>query len=137
LLAYGNWNTPIKGLVEYPADFQPPLLFLQWYSKIGLGVVMGIIALIIALKVIRGKAISRTWLSLAIFGAFLAIVVNILGWYVKEVGRQPWAIYGLVKVSDILSPNFTITPTVVAAISGMLALAILGISFTVYIIYKE
>jgi len=137
LLAYGNWNTPIKGLVEYPVDFQPPLLFLQWYSKIGLGVVMGIIALIIALKVIRGKAISRTWLSLAIFGAFLAIVVNILGWYVKEVGRQPWAIYGLVKVSDILSPTFTITPTVVAAISGMLALAILGISFTVYIIYKE
>jgi cytochrome d ubiquinol oxidase subunit I len=138
LLAYGDWNTPIKGLVEYPVDFQHPLLYLQWFSKIGLAVVMGLIALIIALKVIRGKGISRTWLSLSIFAGFLAIVVNILGWYVKEVGRQPWVIYGLVKVSDILSPTFEITPTALAAVSGMLLLAVLGISYTVYIIaYKK
>jgi len=137
-LAYGDWNTPIKGLIEYPVDFQHPLLYLQWYSKMGLAVVMGLSALFIALKVIRGKTISRTWLSLAILDAFLAIVVNILGWYIKEVGRQPWAIYGLVKVSDILSPTFAITPTVVAAVSGMLALAVVGISYTVYmIVYKE
>jgi cytochrome d ubiquinol oxidase subunit I len=138
LLAYGDWNTPIRGLIEYPVDFQHPLLYLQWYSKIGLAVVMGLIALFIALKVIRGKTISRTWLSLAILDAFLAIVVNILGWYVKEVGRQPWVVYGLVKVSDILSPTFAITPMVVAAVSGMLALAVVGISYTVYmIVYKE
>ena len=99
---------------------------------------MGLIALFIALKVIRGKTISRTWLSLAILDAFFAVVVNILGWYIKEVGRQPWVIYGLVKVSDILSPTFTITPTVVAAVTGMLALAVVGISYTVYmIVYKE
>jgi cytochrome d ubiquinol oxidase subunit I len=85
----------------------------------------------------RGKAISRTWLTLAMLGAFLAIAVNILGWYIKEVGRQPWVIYGLVKASDILSPTFAITPTVVAAISGMLVLAVLGISCTVYMVYKE
>jgi len=88
--------------------------------------------------VIRGKTVSRTWLSLAILDAFLAIVVNILGWYVKEVGRQPWAIYGLVKVSDILSPTFAITPTVMAAVLGMLVLAILGISYVGYsLVYKE
>ena len=138
LLAYGDWNTPIRGLIEYPIDFRHPLLYLQWYSKIGLAVVMGLIALFIALKVIRGKTISRTWLSLAILDAFLAIVVNILGWYIKEVGRQPWVIYGLVKVSDILSPTFAITPTVVAAVTGMLALAVVGISYTVYmIVYRE
>jgi len=137
-LAYGDWNTPIIGLIEYPVDFQHPLLYLQWYSKIGLAVVMGLIALFIALKVIRGKMISRTWLSLAIFAAFLAIVVNILGWYIKEVGRQPWVIYGLVKVNDILSPTFAITPSVVAAFFGMLVLALLGISYTVYmIVFKE
>jgi cytochrome d ubiquinol oxidase subunit I len=138
LLAYGDWNTPIKGLIEYPVDFQHPLLHLQWYSKMGLTVVMGLIALVIALKVIRGKRISRTWLSLAILNTFLAIAVNILGWYVKEVGRQPWVIYGLVKVSDVLSPTFTITPIAVAAVSGMLALAVLGVSFTAYmLVYKE
>jgi cytochrome d ubiquinol oxidase subunit I len=138
LLAYGDWNTPIKGLIEYPADFQHPLLYLQWYSKIGLAVVMALIALLIALKVIRGRRISRTWLSLAILNAFLAVVVNILGWYVKEVGRQPWVIYGLVKTSDILSPTFAITPTVVAAVSGMLVLAVLGISYVLYmLVYRQ
>jgi cytochrome d ubiquinol oxidase subunit I len=99
---------------------------------------MGLIALFIALKVIRGKTVSRPWLSLAILNAFLAIVVNILGWYVKEVGRQPWVIYGLVKVSDILSPTFAITPAVMAAVLGMLVLAILGISYVGYsLVYKE
>jgi cytochrome d ubiquinol oxidase subunit I len=138
LMAYGDWNTPIKGLIEYPVDFQHPLLYLQWFSKIGLAVVMAVIALVIALKVIRGGTISRTWLSLSILNTFLAITVNILGWYVKEAGRQPWVIYGLVKVSDILSPTFAITPTVVAAVAGMLALALLGISYTVYmLVYKE
>jgi len=138
LLAYGDWNTPIIGLIEYPVDFQHPLLYLQWYSKIGLAVVMGLIALLVALKVIRGKVISRTWLSLAILSAFLAIVVNILGWYVKEVARQPWVIYGLVKVSDILSPTFAITPAAVAAVSGMIVLAVLGIFYAAYmLVYKE
>jgi len=132
LLAYGDWNTPIKGLIEYSADFQHPLLYLQWYSKIGLAVIMGLIALFIALRVIRGKTISKTWLSLSILAAFFGIVVNILGWYIKEAGRQPWVIYGLVKVNDILSPTFVITPIAVAAVAGMLVLAILGISYTVY-----
>jgi cytochrome d ubiquinol oxidase subunit I len=138
LLAYGDWNTPIIGLVNYPVDFQHPLLYLQWYSKIGLAIVMGLIALLIALKVIRGKTISRTWLSLAILNEFLAIVINILGWYVKEVGRQPWVIYGMVKVNEILSPTFAITPTIMLAVSGMLVLAILGICYTAYMLaYKE
>jgi cytochrome d ubiquinol oxidase subunit I len=138
LLAYGDWNTPIIGLINYPVDFQHPLLYLQWYSKIGLAIVMGLIALLIALKVVRGKTISRTWLSVAIFNAFLAIVVNILGWYVKEVGRQPWVIYGIVKVGEILSPTFAITPAVMVAVSGMLVLAILGICYTAYmLVYKE
>lgn len=137
LLAYGDWNTPIIGLVHYPADFQHPLLYLQWYSKIGLAVVMAVIALVIALKVIMGKPIPRTWLSIAIVNAFLAVVLNVLGWYIKEVGRQPWIIYGLVKVSDALSPTFTITPAAVAAVGGMLLLAIAGISYTVYVTFRK
>lgn len=138
LLAYGDWNTPIIGLVNYPVDFQHPLLYLQWYSKMGLAIVMGLIALLIALKVVRGKMVSRTWLSLAILNAFLAIVINILGWYVKEVGRQPWVIYGIVKVNEILSPTFAITPAVMVAVLGMLVLAIVGICYTAYmLVYKE
>ena len=137
LMAYGDWNTPIKGLVEYPVDFQHPILSVQWNAKLGLAVLMGLIALIILLKVIRGKPISRIWLTLAIFDSFLAIVINILGWYVKEVGRQPWLIYGLVKVTDVLSPTFSITATIVLAISGMLLMVIAGISYTVYMmVYK-
>ena len=136
-LAYGDWNTPIKGLIEYPVDFRHPVLFLEWYSKMALALVMALIALIIALKVIRSKPISRTWLSLAILNAFLAIIINILGWYIKEVGRQPWVIYGMVKVSDVLSPTFAITPMAVMIIAGMLLLAILGISYTAHTVFRR
>ncbi|MDQ3039495.1 MAG: cytochrome ubiquinol oxidase subunit I, partial [Pseudomonadota bacterium] len=39
------------------------------------------------------------WLSPAGFVALLA------GWYVVEIGRQPYVVYGLLRTSDAVSPN--------------------------------
>jgi len=39
------------------------------------------------------------WLSPAGFIALLA------GWYVVEIGRQPYVVYGLLRTSDAVSPN--------------------------------
>jgi cytochrome d ubiquinol oxidase subunit I len=136
-LAYGDWNAPIRGLIEYPADYQHPMLNLQWYAKLGLAVFMALIALVLLLKVARGKPISKAWLRLAILNSFLAIVINILGWYIKELGRLPWVIYGLVKVSDIASPSFVVTTPALLVLGGLLATVLLGISYTAYVIvYK-
>ena len=41
------------------------------------------------------------WLSPAGFIALLT------GWYVVEIGRQPYVVYGLLRTSDAVSPNIT------------------------------
>jgi hypothetical protein len=30
------------------------------------------------------------------------------GWYVTEIGRQPWVVYGLLRTSDAVSPNIVV-----------------------------
>jgi cytochrome d ubiquinol oxidase subunit I len=32
------------------------------------------------------------------------VIAVLAGWYVVEIGRQPWIIYGLVRTSEIVSP---------------------------------
>jgi cytochrome d ubiquinol oxidase subunit I len=50
----------------------------------------------------------KKWLQVVFFGAiFLPYLANTFGWILTEVGRQPWAVYGLLKVEDSVSPNVT------------------------------
>ncbi|GIH93699.1 cytochrome ubiquinol oxidase subunit I [Planobispora siamensis] len=56
----------------------------------------------------------------------LPFVAAILGWLAREVGRQPWLIYGKLTVADAMSPGLTsgtITLSLVAftAVLGLLA----------------
>ena len=41
--------------------------------------------------------------------AALAIIAGSAGWAVRELGRQPWTIYGLVRPEQVITPN-PITP---------------------------
>jgi cytochrome d ubiquinol oxidase subunit I len=48
-----------------------------------------------------------------VYSSFLAVVFGLVaasaGWAVREVGRQPWTIYGLVQNQQVITPN-PITP---------------------------
>jgi len=37
----------------------------------------------------------------------LPYFANVSGWVLTEMGRQPWIVYGLLKVEDAVSPNLT------------------------------
>jgi cytochrome d ubiquinol oxidase subunit I len=58
------------------------------------------------------------WLSPAGFVALLA------GWYVVEIGRQPYVIYGLLRTSDAVSPN-------IAAAAVMSSLVVYAAAYAV------
>lgn len=36
---------------------------------------------------------------------FSGWVATLAGWYVTEIGRQPWIVYGLLRVKDIVAPH--------------------------------
>lgn len=59
-------------------------------------------------KVIR-MSTERFVLYSSFVAALLGIVAGSAGWAVRELGRQPWTIYGLVRPEQVITPN-PITP---------------------------
>jgi cytochrome d ubiquinol oxidase subunit I len=69
------------------------------------------------------------WLPWALVLPYLA---NMSGWILTEMGRQPWIVYGLLKVQDAVSPNLTVVDLWISlvgytAVYGSLAVAMVGL----------
>ena len=48
------------------------------------------------------------WLMMIFVPAFiLPHIANIMGWCAAEIGRQPWAVQGILKTSDAISKVVT------------------------------
>ncbi len=160
LLAYGSLSAKLPSYDKIPANYcklngmppepcKPPIeIHYVYYTKIGLALLIGFYALIVALIVIRDKwslidktlnivgirgstIPSRFWLRLAPVAAVIAQTVSTMGWIVRETGRLPWAIYGLVTVDEIITPNAP--PTWELALVAVFFLAIaFGLVYAVY-----
>ena len=64
----------------------------------------------------------------ALLGLALPYLANASGWILTEMGRQPWIVYGLLKVQDAVSPNLTVLDLWISlvgytAVYGSLAVA--------------
>jgi cytochrome d ubiquinol oxidase subunit I len=97
----------VKGLKEWPKDERPPVawVFSTFRIMVGLGMLMiatGVIAIVLYLK----KRLFDTrwfqyWCMALTPAGFIAVLA---GWFVTEVGRQPWIVYGLLRTKDATSP---------------------------------
>lgn len=137
LILKHDWSAEIQGLKSWPIEEQPPVGIVFWSFRImvaiGMAMILtGIIALILYLK--KKLYISKRfhqWCVLMGPSGFIAILA---GWFVTEVGRQPYSVYGVLKTADSVSP--VITEQV--AISLMLFIIVYSILFStgVYYIFK-
>ncbi|MCE4614355.1 MAG: cytochrome ubiquinol oxidase subunit I [Desulfurococcales archaeon] len=77
---------------------KPPILVhYLYYTKIFLAILLGFYGLGIAYYAWRNKE-TRTsrWLyKLGLVGIIVVQLVSYLGWAVREIGRKPWTIYGI------------------------------------------
>ncbi len=98
----------VKGLKEWPADERPPVAVVFWAFKVmvGIGTLMaatGLIALILHFK--KKRLFDTRWFQLWCMALTPAGFIAVLaGWFVTEVGRQPWIVQGLMRTSDATSP---------------------------------
>jgi len=101
---------------EWPADERPPAAWVFWTFRamVGIGMLMiatGIFAIILHWK---KRLFDTRWFQLWCMAltpsGFLAVLA---GWFVTEIGRQPWMVYGVLRVSDSLSP-VTASPIVLS-----------------------
>jgi cytochrome d ubiquinol oxidase subunit I len=49
------------------------------------------------------ERLPRAWLQVLRFMSFSGWVATVAGWYVTEIGRQPWVVQGLVRTADVAS----------------------------------
>jgi len=98
----------VPGLKDFPKEDRPPIV-LPFYSfrlMVGIGFIMVGVMLWTFWEWKKGRltvtaAPGRKWLYLAwaamAGGAYVAVV---MGWITREVGRQPWLAYGLIRRAE-------------------------------------
>ncbi len=106
LVAYGNPNAKLPSYDVIAPEYRPPLLIhYLYYTKIGLGVLLGLIGLLAVFYAFRGREWPRWALWIAVISPAIAQITSFLGWGVREMGRKPWAIYGIMDVQTELTIN--------------------------------
>jgi cytochrome d ubiquinol oxidase subunit I len=106
-------NGEVKGLDAF-GDDHPPVGPVFWAFRImvGVGLLMLAVSWWSTLKLRRDSeppTYLATSLSLMTFAGWLAVVP---GWYVTEIGRQPWLVYGVLRTADAAS---SVPPSNIAA----------------------
>jgi cytochrome d ubiquinol oxidase subunit I len=97
----------IKGLKEWAKEDRPPVAIVFWSFRImvGLGMAMiltGILAVILHLrKKLFDSRLFHMWCAALTPAGFIALLA---GWFVTEVGRQPYTAYGVLRTSESVSP---------------------------------
>ena len=89
------------GYLSTPEEAVPPVstAFYSFHIMVVLGSLFPVLFLACLFYTVKGKIVEARWLlSIGVISFFLGHVAGQAGWIVAEVGRQPWAIQGLLPV---------------------------------------
>jgi cytochrome bd ubiquinol oxidase subunit I len=112
LLDTHSFTGQVKGLREFPVKDQPPIAITFYAFRIMVALGLGLFLLMVwtAYTWHRGrlkpeelskqKGLWVAWMT-ALPLSYLAMEA---GWVTREVGRQPWIIYGVLRTEDGASP---------------------------------
>ncbi|MFT2099762.1 cytochrome ubiquinol oxidase subunit I [Marinomonas sp. 2405UD66-6] len=107
LILTHSWDGEVQGLKAVPPEDRPnvPLVFWSFRVMVGIGFGMMGIALLALLLRRKGRLFeNRPFLALVSLFTPAGVIAVLAGWYVVEIGRQPWIVYNLVRTSEIVSP---------------------------------
>lgn len=118
-LAYNEFSGEVKGIkdlqAEYEAKYGPgdyipsiPISYWSFRLMVGAGTLMILLGLYAILISYRKKVFAEKPM-LKLFPYFIALpyLANTTGWMLTEMGRQPWAVFGVLKTADAVSPTIT------------------------------
>ena len=94
-----------------PGDYTPiiPITYWTFRIMIGLGVLAAAAAALILWRTRKGALpTSRFWVWTAIALPFMPLFANSFGWLFTEMGRQPWAVFGLMTTAQAVSPGVSV-----------------------------
>ena len=106
LMAFHDPHAEVKGLKEFLPQDRPPVLpvFLGFRTMVALGalfILLSALGVFLWRKDLLGK--YPLFLKAMLFAIPLPYIAIQFGWLVTEMGRQPWAVYGLMRTAEGVS----------------------------------
>lgn len=134
-----SWDAEIKGIDAFPGEHPPVLpLFIAFRVMVGVGMLMLAVSWFAAWQ-LRRRGQPAIWTARALLAmTFSGWIALIAGWYVTEIGRQPYLVYGVLRTADAASkvPATMIGATLVMYLTLYAALIVAYISVLFYLARK-
>ncbi len=139
LLATGSFNGKVRGINdierEYTqrygkGDYVPWVGVTYWTFRLMVGAGTLIILLSgFGFWLLRRRTLvdSRRYLKILVPAAVLPFVANTTGWIFTEMGRQPWAIQGLLRVDQSNSPTVSSAQIVLTLVGYTVIYGVLAV----------
>jgi cytochrome d ubiquinol oxidase subunit I len=131
LLAAHDPNATVQGLDAVPAKDRPPVAWVRnsFQIMVGIGTLLALLGLWFLWSRWRHGSLPRTpWFyRLVVAAGPLSLVALISGWFVTEIGRQPWIVYELMRVDQAVTGAKGIPvgyATLVVVYVGLIAVAL-------------
>lgn len=102
----------VPALKEFAPEDRPPVALVFWSFRImvGLGVLMLLLGLWGLWARCRGTLYnSKNLMRFLILMGPAGLIAILAGWFTTEVGRQPWIVYGVMRVEKAVSNHSVVT----------------------------
>ena len=99
-----DWNGEVKGIKEF-GDQHPPVGPVFWAFRImvGVGLLMLAVSWFASYELKIKKTLSQRTAMVLVAMTFAGWVALVSGWYVTEIGRQPWLVHGVLTTAQAAS----------------------------------
>jgi len=99
-----DWDGEVKGIKEF-GDQHPPVGPVFWAFRImvGMGLLMLAVSWFASYELRFKKALSKRTAMILVAMTFAGWVALVSGWYVTEIGRQPWLVHGVLTTAQAAS----------------------------------
>lgn len=129
-----NWDGELKGIDAF--EHSPPVAPIFWAFRImvGTGLLMLVVSWIAGFFLWKKKDITKPLAYILVAMTFSGWVATISGWYVTEIGRQPWLVQGVLKTKEALGPvaGSMVASTLIAYLVTYVVLLIAYIGTLIY-----
>lgn len=127
----------IKGINEFK-DAHPPVgpVFWGFRVMVGVGTLMMLVAAVAGWQLWKNRRETQVRLPRPVLWSlagmtFSGWVATLAGWYVTEIGRQPFIVYGALRTSEVATsvppPMIALTLTAYIVVYGLLLVTYIGV----------
>lgn len=109
-MSFGSFDAEVKGLDQIPKKDRPnvAVVFQTYHMMVAMWTLMFIVTALAIFQWLRGTLFTHKWVLRAlVLSVVFPQIANQVGWVSAEMGRYPWIVQGLLRISEGLSKTVT------------------------------